>query len=129
MGPRRLSTLHSKVYALVTEIPKGRVASYGQVAALAGLPRRARLVGQALRALPEGSEVPWHRVVNASGAISLPAENGQAGYQRFLLEKEGVRFDARGRIDLAKYRWEPASRPSGTRRRPDTRTGVSTRLK
>jgi methylated-DNA-protein-cysteine methyltransferase related protein len=108
----------SKFYALVTRIPKGRVATYGQIAALAGLPGRARHVGHALRELEDGSKVPWHRVVNAQGTISLPGREGHAGYQRFLLEKEGVIFDSRGRIDLERYRWEPDRLP----RRPAGKT-------
>lgn len=97
-------------YAIIRRIPPGRVATYGQIAALAGHARHARQVGYALAALPEGSDVPWQRVVNSRGEISdrsPEAEPGTEGYQRHLLEEEGVSFDARGRIDLARYRWEP----------------------
>lgn len=87
-------------------IPRGRVATYGQVATLAGLPGHARQVGYALHALPGASVVPWQRVTNASGAISLHAMNGGVS-QRLLLEKEGVAFDARGRVSLAKFGWRP----------------------
>jgi len=91
----------------VSRIPKGRVATYGQVAALARLPRQARFVGYALRALPADSEVPWHRVVNAAGRISLRADAlGHDELQAQLLRREGVRFVA-GAISLAKYRWQP----------------------
>jgi len=74
---------------------------------MAGLPGRARQVGYALAALPEGSDVPWHRVLNARGEVS-PRSGGapHARIQRALLEEEGVRFDEGGRIDLARYRWE-----------------------
>ena len=113
--------LPSKFYAVVTQIPKGSVATYGQIAALAGLPGRARHVGHALRELADGSDVPWHRVVNSQGTISLPGREGQAGYQRFLLEKEGVVFDARGRIDLDRFRWDPDRLPT----RPWARTPSS----
>ena len=87
-----------RVYAAVRRIPRGRVAAYGQVAALAGFPRRARQVGAALRELPDGSDVPWQRVVNAQGKVSPRAHPGGDERQRALLEREGVRFDARGRI-------------------------------
>ena len=88
-------------------IPRGRVATYGQVAAWAGLAGHARQVGYALHALREGERVPWQRVVNARGAVSPRAEPGADTIQRRLLEREGVRFDARGRVDLARYGWRP----------------------
>lgn len=92
-------------YRQVRRIPRGRVATYGQVAALAGLPRHARQVGYALHALPEGSRVPWHRVVNARGEISLRPSTGHDRLQRVLLEGEGVRFGPGGRIDLRRFQW------------------------
>lgn len=96
-----------RIYAVVRRIPRGRVATYGQVAALAGLPGHARQVGYALHALPDGDAgVPWHRVVNAKGMLSL--RGGIAGStipQRLRLETEGVQFDAYGRIDLRRNRW------------------------
>ena len=94
-----------RIYAVVSRIPRGRVASYGQVAVLAGLPGRARQVGHALSSLPAGSSVPWHRVVNASGAVSDRGIPGAAGFQRHLLEEEGVVFGASGRADLSTYGW------------------------
>lgn len=101
----------AKIYAAISRIPKGRVATYGQIAALAGIPGHARQVGYALAALPDGSKVPWQRVVNAQGRVSPRAgESPMAGVQRFLLQKEGVKFDAEGRIPLKKYRWEPRQR-------------------
>jgi len=91
---------------VVARIPPGRVASYGQVATLAGLPGHARLVGYALHGLPSESALPWHRVVNAQGRISQRSEPGPAaGLQRHLLEEEGVQFDERDRIDLRRYGW------------------------
>jgi methylated-DNA-protein-cysteine methyltransferase-like protein len=90
------------VYAFVRRIPSGRVVTYGQVAALVGVPRGARAVGQAMRHCPAG--VPWHRVVNGRGGISRRASASGMLSQRLLLLREGVRF-ARGRIDLARYRW------------------------
>ena len=90
-----------QVYALVREIPLGKVASYGQVARWLSWPRGARTVGWALRAL-HTDEIPWYRVVNAQGRVSLGDDNG---LQRALLEAEGVVFDAAGRIDLKVYGW------------------------
>ncbi len=98
---------YRKIYAVVRRIPRGRVATYGQVAALAGLPGHARQVGYALHALPEAEDVPWHRVVNAQGGVSPRSEPGWEGVQRQLLEREGVPFDAAGRIPLAERQWRP----------------------
>jgi methylated-DNA-protein-cysteine methyltransferase related protein len=103
-----LAGTHARIHAAVRRIPRGRVATYGQVAALAGLPRQARLVGYALAALPASSTVPWHRVVNARGAISLRADGPGAGVvQRLRLEREGVPFDAGGRLSLERHQWRP----------------------
>lgn len=85
----------------VAAIPRGRVASYGQVAEMAGLPGRARMVGRVLSLLPPDSAVPWQRVVNARGEISLPDDRGRR--QREHLEAEGVAFTASGRIDLRRF--------------------------
>lgn len=93
-------------YAVVRRVPRGRVATYGTVAREAGFPGRARQVGYALAALPDGSDVPWQRIVNARGEVS--ARSAALGYERLqhtLLEAEGVRFDASGRIDLDRYGW------------------------
>ena len=94
---------------MVRRIPRGRVATYGQVAELAGLAGHARQVGYALHALPAGTTVPWHRVLNAQGALSLRREPGADLTQRLLLEREGIRFDARGRVDLPRVRWKARS--------------------
>jgi methylated-DNA-protein-cysteine methyltransferase related protein len=101
-----LSSSHRKIYAVVSRIPRGKVATYGQVAELAGLPRQARLVGYALNVLPDGSAVPWHRVVNAQGRIS-PRSNdlGHDQVQAQLLAREGIRL-RNGVIDLAQQRWQ-----------------------
>ena len=131
------SSSYPKIYAAVSRIPKGRVATYGQIAALAGLPRQARLVGYAMHALPAdgitrgkpassarrvpsraGSGtlpgfpryVPWHRVVNAAGRISIRADGmGHDELQAQLLRREGVRF-VDGAIPLTRYRWQPRPR-------------------
>jgi methylated-DNA-protein-cysteine methyltransferase-like protein len=96
-------------YRVVERIPPGKVATYGLVAALAGRPRNARQVGYALAALPDGSDVPWQRVVNAAGRVSLrgAGDLGHSGFQRHLLEEEGVVFGLDGRIDFARYLWRP----------------------
>lgn len=96
---------YERFYDVVRRVPAGRVTTYGAVAAAAGLPGRARQVGYAMAALRD-EEVPWHRVVNARGAIS-PRASGAAGarIQRALLEAEGVAFDAAGRIDLDVHGW------------------------
>ncbi len=98
---------HARIHAVVRRIPRGRVATYGQVAAIAGLGAQPRLVGYALAALPEDSSVPWHRVVNAQGRVSVRAEPGADRLQRARLEQEGIRFDPRGRLDLERVRWRP----------------------
>ena len=101
---------YTRIYAVVRRIPKGRVATYGQIARLAGLAGQARQVGYALHALPERSVVPWHRVVNARGAISLRRFSGADQLQMLLLEEEGVTFDARRRLNLVKVGWRPRPR-------------------
>ena len=95
-------TRYQRVYAVVRRIPRGRVTTYGNVARLAGCagPRQA---GYALSALEEHTVIPWHRVVNARGAISLPGSPGVT--QRLRLEREGVRFNSRGVTDLARFGW------------------------
>ena len=98
-----------RIYEIVSQIPRGRVATYGQVAELAGLGGHARQVGYALHALPGGFDVPWHRVVNARGEVSARSSGDSHELQRELLMAEGVKFDGRERIDLKKYRW-----PRGT---------------
>jgi methylated-DNA-protein-cysteine methyltransferase-like protein len=94
------------ICAVVRRIPKGWVATYGQVATMAGLPRRARLVGHVLQQLDPATDIPWHRVVNAKGAVSYsPSRNGGDALQRRLLEKEGVEFGDRDRFNLERFRW------------------------
>jgi|SRR5690606_18268317 len=104
------TSTYERIYRVVRKIPSGRVATYGQVATLAGLPGHARQTGYALHALPSGTAVPWHRVINAQGAISLRAVAGGELTQRLLLESEGIEFNGRGRIRLATYQWKPRTR-------------------
>ncbi|MDR9891103.1 MGMT family protein [Pseudenterobacter timonensis] len=92
-----------RVWQIVAAIPEGYVTTYGDVARLAGSPRAARQVGGVLNRLPEGSKLPWHRVVNRHGAISLKGPDLQR--QRQALLAEGVEVSGRGEIDLARYRW------------------------
>jgi methylated-DNA-protein-cysteine methyltransferase related protein len=103
MKPR--DSNYQRIYAVVRRIPEGRVATYGQVAAEAGLPGHARQVGYALHALTDES-VPWQRVINAQGRVSPRADRGWEGYQRHLLEEEGVVFNDRDAVDLKRYRWQ-----------------------
>ena len=95
-----------RIYAAVRRIPKGRVTTYGRIAELAGLRGQARLVGYALAALDADSDLPWHRVVNARGAISLPPAGHSALMQRARLEAEGVVF-AEDRVALDQWGWRP----------------------
>ena len=105
--PAVSSSSYRKIYAVVARIPRGKVATYGQVATLAGLPRHARLVGYALNVLPADSPLPWHRVVNAKGQVSLRSSGlGFDQIQTKLLKKEGVRW--RGdHIHLPDHHWRP----------------------
>lgn len=105
------SKTYRTFYAVVSRIPAGRVATYGQIARLAGLGNHARQVGYALNALTAEDEVPWHRVINAQGRISRRAEPVYESIQRELLEREGVVFGPDGRISLQRYQWKnPAGR-------------------
>jgi methylated-DNA-protein-cysteine methyltransferase-like protein len=100
-----MSPLYKRIYGVVKEIPKGRVATYGQVARLAGLPRHAQQVGYALNALTRDHGVPWHRVINSKGEISKRAEKFFEQEQRALLEREGIIFNAHAQIFLPRFQW------------------------
>ncbi|NJK33616.1 MAG: methyltransferase [Oscillatoriales cyanobacterium SM2_2_1] len=106
-------TVYTHIYDLVRQIPHGQVATYGQIAELAGLPGRARLVGYALYQVDMvTSDIPWHRVVNALGKVSLsPLRRGSDYWQRSLLEQEGIAFE-QDRINLGHYRWRPNRSPA-----------------
>jgi len=95
-------SLYEKIYDMVKRIPKGKVATYGQIARLCGIPEHSRLIGYALHNLKPNSGVPWHRVINSKGMISLPRSGGDYDRQKKILEKEGVQF-IRDKIDLSKY--------------------------
>lgn len=99
-------SFHERVIALIRNIPEGRVATYGSVAASAGNPRAARQVAYILHSSSTKESLPWHRVVNGKGAISLKPGQGY-GLQKRLLEKEGIAFDENDRIDLKRFLWRP----------------------
>jgi methylated-DNA-protein-cysteine methyltransferase-like protein len=108
MTPGAGSGSFGRIYRVVSRIPRGRVATYGQVARLAGLPGRARLVGYALAALDDRSPLPWHRVVNARGQVSKRSGGGpDETVQRLRLERERVAFGAEGSVPLNRFRWRP----------------------
>lgn len=101
----QISPRYNKIYAVVRQIPPGRVASYGQVARLSGFSGQARQVGYALNRLAD-NDVPWHRVINAEGRISKRSNPDFEHLQRVLLEAEGIEFDAVNRVSLRKYGWQ-----------------------
>lgn len=100
-----------KIYSVVRKIPKGRVASYGTVAAMAGNPRWSRVVGYALHVNPEPGKIPCHRVVTRNGEVSKAFAFGGENMQRILLNEEGVEFLPDGRVDMKKYAWTGFTEP------------------
>ncbi|AXW87245.1 methyltransferase [Lonsdalea britannica] len=96
-----------RVFQVIAAIPFGQVTTYGDVALLAGSPRAARQVGAILRHLPEGTKLPWHRVINRKGELSLTGSDHQR--QKLALVAEGVRFNLAGKIDLNLFRWQPTA--------------------
>ena len=101
-----MSGFDERVYDAVKRIPRGRVATYGQVAALAGSPRASRAVGYALHRNPTPGVIPCHRVVNREGRLAAAFAFGGAEAQRALLEGEGVAVGAGGIVDMVRYRWD-----------------------
>lgn len=99
-------TKDQKIWQVVLSIPKGKVASYGQVAAMAGLGRQARYIGRALGKLPAGHSVPWYRVIRSNGQIAFPEGTETFATQKKLLEQEGVEVK-NGRIPMRYYQWQP----------------------
>jgi methylated-DNA-protein-cysteine methyltransferase-like protein len=97
----------ARVYGLVARIPRGRVATYGQIARMLGAPRAARTVGWAMHGNPHGSRIPCQRVVQQGGSCSPNFSLGDPGAQRRLLEREGVRFRMDGRVDMEAHQWRP----------------------
>ena len=100
-------TFFQRVREVVGRIPRGTVATYGQIARLAGNPRAARMVGWALAGLPEGTAVPWQRVINTQGRISPRVHRDHHIRQQRLLVREGVRFSLNGAVDLRRFQWQP----------------------
>jgi methylated-DNA-protein-cysteine methyltransferase-like protein len=100
------SNFFQQVYALVSQIPPGRVATYRQIATLLGSPRAARTVGWALHQLPSDSPVPWHRVINAQGKRRTTSITEIPNWQKILLEQEGIPVKADGQIDLSRYQYQ-----------------------
>lgn len=95
-----------QIWQVLGQIPSGKVVSYGQLAEMAGLPGYARFAGTTLKKLPEGSALPWHRVLNNSGRISFPTQSQRYLEQQQRLRDEGVVFINR-RIQMSRYRWQP----------------------
>lgn len=106
MNPAPPLPFREAVLALVARIPQGRLASYGQIALMAGFPRRPRQVGMVLKGLPESTELPWHRVVNARGYVPSRGRWWGARVQIARLRAEGVAVDELGNLDLDRYRWD-----------------------
>lgn len=102
--PLQQGPAYLRIYAVARRIPPGRVATYGQIAAIVG-DCTPRMVGYAMAAVPPGSGVPWHRVINAQGKISLRADGGGSEEQRARLEAEGIIFDGEGRVNLRRVQW------------------------
>lgn len=100
-----VDTFRQRVFYIIDAVPYGKLTTYGDVARLAGSPRAARQVGGILSRLPSGSHLPWHRVVNRFGGISLIGDDFTR--QRIALEAEGISVDPQGKIALEKYRWQP----------------------
>ena len=104
---RGQSGFFARVYALVARIPRGRVATYGQIARILGAPRAARIVGWAMHGNPHVGRIPCHRVIQHGGTCSPTFRVGDPGAQRRLLEREGVRLLLDGRVDLEAHLWRP----------------------
>lgn len=98
-------SFQQRIYQIIAAIPYGSVTTYGDIAQLAGSPRAARQVGGVLKRLPAGGKLPWHRVINRKGEISLVGDD--LGRQREALLKEGIEVSSEGRVDLKRYRWQP----------------------
>ena len=100
------TSTREQIWQTVAAVPPGKVATYGQIATLAGLPRHARFVGRVLGQLPHDTELPWHRIVNARGEISFPPGSAAHEQQKRRLEEEGIGFTG-ARLNLKRYQWQP----------------------
>ncbi len=112
--------LHERIYEVARMVPSGRVATYGQIAEIAG-GCTPRMVGYAMAAAPFGSDVPWHRVINSQGRISVRGDGGESPEQRAMLEAEGVVFSEGGRVDLKEFCWTGPGVPRGRAARRGSR--------
>ena len=106
-SPLKSNNTYSMIYQIIRKVPKGKVATYGQIAFLVGIPRGARQVGYALHSLPDGSDVPWQRIINSRGKISYKSASFFENIQYQLLVSEGIIFEESGKIDLQKFQWNP----------------------
>jgi methylated-DNA-protein-cysteine methyltransferase-like protein len=102
----RTESFHQRAVSVIKKIPPGRVATYGQIAAMAGNPKASRQVSRILHSSSRKENLPWHRVINSKGGISLPRGHGYE-LQKSLLQDEGVEFHDGGRVDLKSYGWQP----------------------
>ena len=109
MQPPELD-INARIWQVISLIPSGKVSTYGDVARQAGLAGAARRVGYSLKILPPETKIPWHRVLNVQGKISLPTMSASSSIQRERLEKEGVVFRANKTVDMRVYRWAPGTR-------------------
>ena len=109
MPSHTVTPLYTAIYSLVRQVPRGRVTTYGKIAQQAGC--NARTVGFALAALPENSDVPWQRIINAQGKISLRSDREGNLLQQILLENEGLQFNEAGKINLERFLWDPLPTP------------------
>lgn len=115
----KMTDFSKKVISWIKKIPRGKVASYGQIAKLAGKPQGARGVGWILHSCTEVHGLPWHRVLNSKGKISFRPSTSQFVRQKSLLQAEGVLFVERGQVDIDRHRWnKEASRPRTSRGAP-----------
>ena len=105
--------LYEKIYAVVRQVPRGRVTTYGAIAKIVG-GCTARIVGYAMAATPDGSNVPWQRVINSQGKISPHGFGYGSTIQRQMLEEEGIVFDPVGKIDMKKFGWPEEAEPEGS---------------
>ncbi len=108
-----MNTFLEKIYTVIYQIPAGKISTYGDIAAMAGYPGYARQVGKALSQLPEQSQLPWHRVINSRGIISLKGTDFDR--QRNALMAEGIKISSDGKITLTPYRWRPGCYPGNSK--------------
>lgn len=114
---------NQQVYAAVSKVPFGTVTTYGYIATMIGRPRAARIVGWALRNLPEGVDVPWWRIINSQGYISIQNPHAPKELQKLLLEKEGIEVSDKLMVNLNRYLWRPHHVNAGSRFNPEPAKG------